>query len=193
MAEIRAHSYEAYCWPSFLSSAFRHHNLLTGLGLAAGLIAVMLAAVLIVNDGVFPRPVGPGDFYGVLPHDVMVALFGGVFLFVVVAIGIGVVRFWRDVRGGEAHGPTAADLGRALRDVLTLRHLHGSGVDCTSAEEQRDAAATLVPPLHVLRIPAVFRVDVGGGPLSHRVRMAGAVSATAAFPCCSGWRAARDC
>ena len=41
MAEIRAHSYEAYCWPSFLSSAFRHHNLLTGLVLAAGLIAVM--------------------------------------------------------------------------------------------------------------------------------------------------------
>ena len=72
LAEIRAHSYEAYCWPSFLSSAFRHHNLLTGLVLAAGLIAVMAAAVLIVNEGVFPRPVGPGDFYGVLPHDVMV-------------------------------------------------------------------------------------------------------------------------
>ena len=41
LAEIRAHSYEAYCWPSFLSSAFRHHNLLTGLVLAAALIAVM--------------------------------------------------------------------------------------------------------------------------------------------------------
>ena len=58
LAEIRAHSYEAYCWPSFLSSAFRRHNLLTGLVLAAGLIAVMVAAVLIVNEGVFPRPVG---------------------------------------------------------------------------------------------------------------------------------------
>ena len=137
LAEIRAHAYEAYCWPSFLSRAFRHHNLVTGLVLAAALIAVMASAVLIANDGLFPRPVGPGDFYSVLPHDVMVALFGGVFVFVVVAIGIGVVRFWRDVRSGEARTPTTADFARALGDVLTLRHLHGSGADCTSAEEQR--------------------------------------------------------
>jgi citrate/tricarballylate utilization protein len=137
LAEIRAHSFEVYCWPSFLSSAFRHHNLMTGVILAAGLIAVMAGAVLIVNEGLFPRPVGPGDFYGVLPHDVMVALFGGVFAFVVVAIGIGVTRFWRDVRTGEAHSPTPADLSRAVTDVLTLRHLHGNGADCTSAEEQR--------------------------------------------------------
>ncbi|MEO5740694.1 MAG: tricarballylate utilization 4Fe-4S protein TcuB [Vicinamibacterales bacterium] len=137
MAEIRAHSYEAYCWPSFLSSAFRQHNLLTGLVLAAGLVAVMAAAVLIVNDGVFPRPVGRGDFYGVLPHDVMVALFGGVGLFSVGALWIGVARFWRDVRGGEPYSPSAADVARALSDVLTLRHLQGGGADCTSAEEQR--------------------------------------------------------
>jgi citrate/tricarballylate utilization protein len=137
MAEIRAHSYEAYCWPSFLSSAFRHHNLSTGIVLAAGLIAVMIAAVLISNGGMFPKPVGPGDFYGVLPHDVMVALFGAVFVFVVVAIGIGVIRFWRDIQSGAPNHPTAADLSRAFGDVLTLRHLHGNGADCTSAEEQR--------------------------------------------------------
>jgi citrate/tricarballylate utilization protein len=137
LAEIRARSFEVYCWPSSLSQAFRHHNLLTGVALAAALIAVMAGAVLIAHDGAFPRPVGPGDFYGVLPHAVMVSLFGGVFAFVVVAIGIGVVRFWRDVRKGESHSPSAADLARALGDVLTLRHLHGGGVDCTSAEEQR--------------------------------------------------------
>ena len=104
------------------------------------------------------------------------ALFGGVFVFVVAAIGIGVVRFWRDIRSSEAHSPTAADVARALGDVLTLRHLHGSGADCTSAEEQRAPLAALVPSLHVLRIPAVFRVDVGRGRLSLCVRMAGAVS-----------------
>src|SRR4029453_16334701 len=67
MAEIREYSYEAYCWPSFLSSAFRRHNLLTGLVLAAGLIAVMVVAVLIANAGAFPWPAGAGDFYAVLP------------------------------------------------------------------------------------------------------------------------------
>ena len=62
MAEIRAHSYKAYCWPAFLSSAFRHHNLLTGLVLAAGLIAAIVAAVLIVNDGCVPPASRPGRF-----------------------------------------------------------------------------------------------------------------------------------
>ncbi len=137
LAEIRGHSYEAYCWPSFLASAFRRHSLLTGLTLAAGLMAVMFAAAVMVNEGVFPRPVGPGDFYAVLPHGFMVGLFGAVFLFVVAAIGIGGVRFWRDVRGATAQELRPADVGRALRDVLTLRHLQGGGVDCTSAEEQR--------------------------------------------------------
>ena len=137
LAEIRAHSYERYCWPSFLSGAFRKHNLLTGLFLAAALIAVMLGVVLSVNAGVFPTPVGAGDFYGVLPHDVMVGLFGGVGLFCVVALWIGVARFWRDLRSRETESPSGADFVQALRDVLTLRHLHGGGADCTSAEEQR--------------------------------------------------------
>src|SRR5687767_16016411 len=44
MAEIRARSYEEYCWPQFMGLAFRRHNLFTGLGLAAGLTAVMFAA-----------------------------------------------------------------------------------------------------------------------------------------------------
>jgi citrate/tricarballylate utilization protein len=137
LAEIRAHSYEACCWPSFLSSAFRHHNLLTGLGLAGALIALVSGVVVFVNEGMFPRPAGAGDFYGVLPHHVTVALFGGVFLSVVVAMAIGVIRFWRDLRIGEAYDLSTADLTRALRDVLTLRHLRASGSDCTSAEEQR--------------------------------------------------------
>ncbi len=35
----------------------------------------------------------------------------------------------------NAAGPSPAR--RALRDALTLRHLHATGVDCTSAEETR--------------------------------------------------------
>ena len=38
------------------------------------------------------------------------------------------------------HSPTAADFARAFGDVLTLRHLHGSGADCTSAEETAQPA-----------------------------------------------------
>jgi citrate/tricarballylate utilization protein len=137
LAKIRVRSYEDYCWPRFLAAAFRRNNLLTGFGLAAGLTALMLAATLVVNGGDLPRPVGSGDFYAVVPHEVMIAFFGGVFLFAVAAVGIGARRFWRDMEGAAAPTRDVNALGRALRDVLTLRHLHGSGADCTTAEETR--------------------------------------------------------
>jgi len=136
LAKIRGRSYEDYCWPPFLAAAFRRHNLLTGIGLAAGLTVLMFAATLLVN-GSLPQPVGAGDFYAVIPHDVMIALFGSVFLFAVAAIGIAVSRFWRDIDGAAGPAPDGNALVHAIRDVLTLRHLHASGEDCTSAEETR--------------------------------------------------------
>ena len=135
LAEIRLRSYEEYCWPRALGAAFRRHHLRTGLGLAAALTMAMLAATLATNAGAFWQPGRSADFYAVVPHDVMVLLFGGVALFVLAAFGVGVRRFRREVRGsGRPQGRAAAV--RALRDVLTLRHLHDAG-DCTSAEEVR--------------------------------------------------------
>ena len=137
LARIRIQSYEDHCWPRFLAAAFRCNNLLTGFGLTAGLIALMLAATLLVNGGNLPRPVRTGDFYAAVPHDVMIALFGGVFLFAITALGIGARRFWRNMEGAAASTREVQPMVRALRDVLTLRHLHGSGADCTAAEETR--------------------------------------------------------
>lgn len=137
LAEIRAFSYEDYCWPRPLARAFRHNNLLTGLALAAGLTAVMFASTLIHHGGTIPQPVVNGDFYAVMPHHVMVTLFGGVSLFVLAALSIGFLRFRRDLHGGRQRPRNAAALVRAARDVLSLRHLHSSGVDCVTAEETR--------------------------------------------------------
>jgi len=137
LAQIRLRSYEDYCWPRFLAAAFRRHNLLTGFGLAAGLIALMLAATLVVNGGDLLRPVGSGDFYAVVPHEVMIVLFGSVFLFAVAALGIGAWRFWQDMEAAAKPARGLGALVRGFRDVLTLRHLHASGADCTSAEETR--------------------------------------------------------
>lgn len=134
LAEIRLRTYQDYCWPRTLGAAFRHHNLLTGLGLAAGLTMVMLAATLATNAEAFWAPGNAADFYAVVPHDVMVLLFGGVALFVLAAFGIGVARFRREIRA--ARQPPARAAVRAMLDMLRLQHLHDAG-DCTSAEEVR--------------------------------------------------------
>jgi citrate/tricarballylate utilization protein len=137
LAEIRLASYEAYCWPTFLGAAFRHHNLSAGLALAATFSTVLFALTWILNRDALTRQAPQGDFYSVVPHSVMVTLFGVVGLFALTALGIAVVRFWRDTHGGPAERLTSRTLGRALRDALTLRHLHATGDDCASREEER--------------------------------------------------------
>jgi citrate/tricarballylate utilization protein len=149
LARIRVRSYEEYAWPRPLGAAFRHHNLATGLVLAVVLIGLMFAATLAVNGSVLINPGEGADFYAVMPHGVMIAIFGGVGFFVLAALAIGVVRCRRDM-APVASGtpvtfgtPVASGFSRkrtsitAIRDVLTLRHLHATGEDCVTAEEVR--------------------------------------------------------
>ena len=140
MAEIRVRSYEAYCWPAFLGIAFRRSSLSTALSFGIGFAGLLLGAALATNAEGIWQSSPAGDFYSVVPHDVMVALFGGVAVFVLLALGVGLRRFWREVHTdaeGTPERPSPAAARRALRDLLTLRHLHTTGVDCTSGEEVR--------------------------------------------------------
>src|SRR5687767_7305716 len=75
LTKIRVRSYEEYAWPAALGAAFRHHNLATGLLLAAALVAVMLVSALLTNREALLAPGAAGDFYAVVPHGVMVTLF----------------------------------------------------------------------------------------------------------------------
>src|SRR5688572_20421029 len=133
LARIRLQSYEEYAWPRALGAAFTRHNLGTGLGLAAILSGVMAIAA----PGPLSQADGSADFYAVVPHGVMVTLFGTVFLFALVAMAVGVSRFVRDI-GGQTRGQTPGlTPSVSLRDAFTLRHLHATGADCVSDEEQR--------------------------------------------------------
>ena len=93
-----------------LGGAFRRQGVFTGMALVTVLSAIMFVAVWLVDREALWRPNPQGDFYAVVPHRVMVGLFGGVSLFVLAALGIGVVRFWRDVqRPAAAAGQRGAE------------------------------------------------------------------------------------
>ena len=138
LAELRLQSYEAYAWPSMLAGAFRRHSVATSLALSAAMIAVMWLAT--TAAGSLDRPETAADFYHVLPHAVMVALFGGVFAFVLAALVVGLSRFRRDAYAGTHREGSGRRTRRvawsALRDVLTLKNLHAHGADCTYAGEE---------------------------------------------------------
>jgi citrate/tricarballylate utilization protein len=133
LAEIRLRSYQEYAWPRALGVAFTKHNLLTGIAFAATFS--ILFALTAQNLSAVNRS---GDFYAVVPYSVMLTVFGLIFLFSLVAMAVGVVRFVSDIRGltpvtGHHRGQTPV----LFRDIFTLRHLHASGADCVSAEERR--------------------------------------------------------
>jgi citrate/tricarballylate utilization protein len=135
LAQIRLQSYQDYAWPRVLAVAFTRHNLLTGIACAAtfSVLFALTAHTLTPVDR-------SGDFYAIVPHSVMVRFFGLLFLFSVVAMAVGVVRFVRHIRGltrGQTPGQTRGQTSVLFRDILTLRHLHASGADCVSAEEHR--------------------------------------------------------
>jgi citrate/tricarballylate utilization protein len=131
LADVRSHSYEEHTWPSAFGLAFRRHTFRTGFGALALVVSVLVIASITDPETVWSSN-GSADFYGVISHGAMVSLFGAVSLFVSIALAVSAVRFWR---GSGA--PRATLRLSAVRDALTLRHLHGSGRDCVSNLEVR--------------------------------------------------------
>ena len=139
LAEIRLQSYQEYAWPRALGVAFTRHNLLTGLGLAAVLSAIMAVAApggLVASrwvrrllrrrparchgEPVRDRLSFRGDRDGDWSHAIRARRSGA---------DAGRLKAAPTLRG--------AGLSRPITDALTLRHLHASGADCVSGEEQR--------------------------------------------------------
>jgi citrate/tricarballylate utilization protein len=129
MAQVRGQTYAEYAWPPALGVLYQRNGLTLSVALAAGLAVFLLLAVA-RNGNLWGADLG-GNFYNLFPHNLLVSMFAPVFLFVVLALGMGVRRFWRDVTpatSGAALGLPAAT--EATHDVLRLKYLdggHGQG------------------------------------------------------------------
>ncbi len=122
MAQVRGKTYADYAWPAPLGRLYRQQGLTLSLALAAGLaLFIWLAA---------EAPVGASDFYAIFPHNFLVSLFAPVFLFALLALALGVRRFWRDIgpatTGAPLSAPAAAE---ATHDALRLKYLDGGHGD----------------------------------------------------------------
>ncbi len=131
LATVRAQTYADYAWPSALGSLYRRNGLTVALATAAGLAIFLLFAVM-KNGSMIHAPMA-GNFYAVFPHNVMVTMFGLVFGFSILALAIGVARFWRDVSPGQAGGNALAE---AAGNSLSLKYLGGGhGEGCNEADD----------------------------------------------------------
>ncbi len=138
MAQVRGQTYADYAWPAPFGALYQRNGLVVALALAFGL-ALFLLLAMALKGSLLHAPVA-GNFYAVFPHNLLVGMFAPVFLFVVLALSLGVRRFWRDVSPGAAPEPTQpAQFGaaqQAARDALTLTNLGGGqGQGCNNADD----------------------------------------------------------
>lgn len=132
MAKVRVETYEQYAWPHAFGALYKRNGLAVALALAAGLALFLILAIM-RTGALFHAPLA-GNFYAIFPHNLMATLFGAVFCFAVVALAIGVTRFWRDVSAGTVSAPAVRE---ATRNVLALTYLGGGhGEGCNEADDR---------------------------------------------------------
>ncbi|MDO9251995.1 MAG: tricarballylate utilization 4Fe-4S protein TcuB [Hydrogenophaga sp.] len=135
MAKVRGETYVAYAWPQPLGALYERNGLTMSLALAVGL-ALFLVLALALNGTVWGGDLG-GNFYNLFPHNLLVLMFAPVFLWAVLALGIGVTRFLRDVSPATTGQAVAGgDAVQAARDVATLKYLDGGhGEGCHNEDD----------------------------------------------------------
>ena len=131
LARVRQRTWTAHAWPAAFGRAYERNGLVLSLALAAALALFLVLAL--AQRGTLWGATGPQGFYAVFPHGLMVALFAPVFAFALLALGIGVSRFWRAQSPGPASG---AAVGEAAHHALRLTYLDGGhGEGCNEADD----------------------------------------------------------
>jgi citrate/tricarballylate utilization protein len=135
MAKVRGQTYHDYAWPRGMGALYQRNGLTVALALAAGLALFLLLAVQ-AQGSLWHAPMA-GNFYAVFPHNALALLFGAVFGFALLALTIGVVRFWRAVSpGAPPPGTAGAAFAEAAGNALRLKYLDGGhGQGCNDADD----------------------------------------------------------
>ncbi len=124
MAQVRVQTYADYAWPPALGALYKRQGLTVAIALAAGL-ALFLVLAIQAQGQLFHEPLA-GNFYAIFPHNLLVSMFAPIFLFAVLALGLGVRSFWRDVSPATASNALAEAAMEATSAALRLKYLDGA-------------------------------------------------------------------
>lgn len=136
MAKVRLDTYAEYAWPQAMGRLYQRNGLTLALASGGGL-ALFLCLTLMLMGNLFTAIPG-GNFYKIFPHNTLALMFGSVFGFAVLALTMGVRRFWRNVSPVATSLPlkTSAAL-EATANVAKLKYLDGGhGEGCNNADDQ---------------------------------------------------------
>ena len=138
LAEIRGESYEKYAWPAALAGLFQRNGLVVSLLTVASLVVLVLVMIFFSDPSVLfsAHSDSQGSFYAVLPHRAMAWIFGVIFLWVIVALIAGSVRFWRDIGESAETFLSPGPFAKSIDDAARLTYLAGGGDGCTYPDDK---------------------------------------------------------
>ena len=137
LAQVRNESYAQYAWPRALAPLFERNGMWVALSLALG-VAGFIAGFAAFNSpaAFWASGTEPGAFYRLMPHNGMALLFGAAFLYMILALTMGAMAFWRDAGRSTPYAPGPLTVARGGHDAAKLTYLHGGGVGCMTEDEK---------------------------------------------------------
>ena len=134
MATVRGQTYADYAWPQALGVLYKNNGLTVSMALALSLSLFLMLAIQ-SNGSLWGGPVQNG-FYAVFPHNLMVSMFAPIFLWSVLALALGVMKFWREVTPATSGAPLSSlAAAEAAHDTLLLKYLGGGHGDGCNNED----------------------------------------------------------
>jgi len=134
MATVRGQTYADYAWPKALGGLYKSNGLTVSMALAVSLSLFLILAIQ-SNGTLWGGPVENG-FYAIFPHNLMVSMFAPIFLWSVLALALGVTKFWREVTPATSGAPLSAPaVAEAAHDALQLKYLGGGHGDGCNNED----------------------------------------------------------
>ncbi|MBU3635053.1 tricarballylate utilization 4Fe-4S protein TcuB [Polynucleobacter sp. es-GGE-1] len=130
MAAVRQETYVEYAWPKSFGRLYKNNGVIVALACSLALAFFLwLSTALRENSNVTLD----GNFYAVFPHNVLVLIFGAVFSFSILALGIGFYNFWRNI---SKTGASIAAIGESAHDALIMKYLDGGhGEGCNNEDD----------------------------------------------------------
>jgi citrate/tricarballylate utilization protein len=136
LADLRQESYAEHAWPPGAGRLFEKGGMWVVGAASLGATAALLLAVLLVDPAQLTAPqTGTGAFFRIIPLWLITLLAGGTFLFGLLAMAMGGLRYWRATGGLGKPGLTVAPAVEAAVDIITLRNLSGGGHGCNDLDD----------------------------------------------------------
>jgi citrate/tricarballylate utilization protein len=116
MAKVRLDTYSEYAWPAAFGRLYKRNGVTLSVATATGL-ALFLILTIVLQGDLFPTGLN-GNFYALFPHNTLALMFGSVFGFALLSLGIGVRHFWKNISPDNGYSRSAQAAARDTSEAV---------------------------------------------------------------------------